>query len=581
MPSFAHKYKHMWENKPKLPGKPYTQSVSLPVLSIQEIRRRAHHRQKSEIKRMTCRAILERPRTWTHHVCSLLANARLIENRKELESDEYRNNILDRFQLALRSFVGVQTDAISKEETVESFSRVPIICVDGDKIMMLQTGMKLRIKQPMFNMYDNIPRDTTSSQKSQFEAAMSGLMEVNDRIRARHRVVYTNDLMFAVGGYPEHMGPPKALASSASSTHTQVSPDTRPVVYQIGIIQTAAPSFEAHFLDRGLLVSDQPFDVRAPEPVDSNYDTSIPYVAFAEVFGDTIPWRCEDYDESLHADNPAATIHIKYFAYFWTMVDQMSNILQTANAAMAPGAMRRPRWHKMGLRGDLEIVQPRQDAPGVLRMSAIGSGFFARWTQNGFEFNVSRFVQIMLVNALKCALILTPSPHSDKYSTNKYPAAPNYAHISRIELCNFDVFSADKLWDMWDFKKFHRSCNKHIDIVTLDGQDLLNFTPEQIHNNRCVIVNAGDVFSLPGNEFGYGSVDAMVGNNTTLRITQSYLTNQTLLAHEGTHFHETISPLAQYLECVRKARQSVAGQEAYAEFLKDMYDWITHSVKKG
>lgn len=552
------------------------QSVTKSAIQNQELNRRAHDRQLSEMRRMTRRVVAKRPRMWTNHVCGLLADAGLIEQSHELDRDEYRDDVLDRFQSALCSFVGVQTDSISKEEAAESFSRVPIICFNSDQIMTLQTGLEINAERMSFD------------EKIQFVAAAPDLMDVNHRIRARHRVVYTDNLMFAVGGFPRQLGPPKLLPTARiDRAHKQAWP----VAYQIGVIQTAAPSFATHFLDRGLLVSNKPFAPNAPDSIDDQYDLSIPYVAFAKTLGDTIPWHCVHYGESTHADIPGATIHLKYYAYFWTMVSQLSNILQTANAAMEPGAMIRPQWNEMGLRDDLEIVQPKEDAPAILRMSAIGIGSFSRWNQNGFEFDISRFVQIMLVNALKCALILSPGPRSDrpneKYpdfpSFPKFPAAPKYPNIHRIELCDFDVFSTKNLWEMWDDRVFHRSCNNHIDIATLDGQDLLAFTPEQIQNNRCVVVNAGDAFSLPGNEFGYGGVDSMVGNNTTLRITQSYLTNQTLMAHEGPHFHETMSPLAQHLECMRELRPEVnhERQRAVSEFLEYMYERITESVKEG
>lgn len=56
------------------------------------------------------------------------------------------------------------------------------------------------------------------------------------------------------------------------------------------------------------------------------------------------------------------------------------------------------------------------------------------------------------------------------------------------------------------------------------------------------VVNAGDCFAFPGNERGYGSVEAMLGENTSLRRNQVYLYNPWLL-HEGNHVTLT-SPLA-------------------------------------
>ena len=60
-------------------------------------------------------------------------------------------------------------------------------------------------------------------------------------------------------------------------------------------------------------------------------------------------------------------------------------------------------------------------------------------------------------------------------------------------------------------------------------RDVLLWTPAEAAAHVCGVLNAGDCYCIPGNEFGYCSVEAMIGNNTDLRVVQSYLHNPYIL----------------------------------------------------
>ena len=60
-------------------------------------------------------------------------------------------------------------------------------------------------------------------------------------------------------------------------------------------------------------------------------------------------------------------------------------------------------------------------------------------------------------------------------------------------------------------------------------RDVLQWTPEEAAEYTCGALNAGDCYCIPGNEFGYCSVEAMIGNNTDMRVGQHYLHNPYML----------------------------------------------------
>lgn len=66
-------------------------------------------------------------------------------------------------------------------------------------------------------------------------------------------------------------------------------------------------------------------------------------------------------------------------------------------------------------------------------------------------------------------------------------------------------------------------------IVKGTRRDVLLWTEDEAEAHVCGVLNAGDCYCIPGNEFGYCSVEAMIGNNTDLRVVQSYIHNPYLL----------------------------------------------------
>jgi hypothetical protein len=99
-------------------------------------------------------------------------------------------------------------------------------------------------------------------------------------------------------------------------------------------------------------------------------------------------------------------------------------------------------------------------------------------------------------------------------------AFPNIAVIEFPDFSNDGMFTPKKEWT--DLKS-------KIRIVKGKKRDTLLWTDEEKEKFVLGTLNPGDCFSIPGNEFNYGSVEAMIGNNTSMRLDQAYFHNPYLL----------------------------------------------------
>ena len=91
---------------------------------------------------------------------------------------------------------------------------------------------------------------------------------------------------------------------------------------------------------------------------------------------------------------------------------------------------------------------------------------------------------------------------------------------------------------------------------------VLLWTPEELATHVCGALNAGDCFCIPGNESGYASVEAMIGNNTDLRRVQSYIHNPPLLDEAKYHPVHTPQTLLDAIKVTKPATASSGGTSA-------------------
>ncbi len=137
-----------------------------------------------------------------------------------------------------------------------------------------------------------------------------------------------------------------------------------------------------------------------------------------------------------------------------------------------------------------------------LRICAVGGGWFAVNKYGDFRKQVAALILDAFVSVLSKTLA---------------------SSITRIEHCEFTYFdncNPDAI------KRLHQLFR-----CSFTSNDIcLPLAPHQSHRTL-VITNPSDTFAILTNELGYDSVEAEIGNNTTLRLEQSYHFNTHLLDH--------------------------------------------------
>lgn len=147
----------------------------------------------------------------------------------------------------------------------------------------------------------------------------------------------------------------------------------------------------------------------------------------------------------------------------------------------------------------------RNRKKGYFKKTAIGTGFFADVVRSGI--NIGDTLMPLILRAVEEPL----SAHS-------------YPNIAAIE---FPDFSGRGLFTPAQSRI--KNAKNDIEFVKAPYRDVLDFDQETRERYVCGVLNPGDCFACVGNELGYGSVEAMIGNNTTVRRTQCYIWNEEVL----------------------------------------------------
>jgi len=137
-----------------------------------------------------------------------------------------------------------------------------------------------------------------------------------------------------------------------------------------------------------------------------------------------------------------------------------------------------------------------EEKGGLLRLCKVGAGFFA--DVPGMEEHQGKTVSKLLL----------------------------LASILVIKLWKFDYIDAVEFL-YFDEKPFkieypHGSMITNRTKILYSNKDILDIPAEYTDKYYVGITNPSDSFSMIGNEFGYDSVEAMLGNNTSLRLNQVY-----------------------------------------------------------
>ena len=138
---------------------------------------------------------------------------------------------------------------------------------------------------------------------------------------------------------------------------------------------------------------------------------------------------------------------------------------------------------------------------GYMKISAIGTGFFADVA--GLYTNIGNILMPLILKAVAQAIL----DHE-------------YTNIVALE---FPDFSINGLFTPKE------SSIRGIELLAAPYRDVLDFSSKTKQKYMVGLLNPGDCFSCVGNELGYSSVEAMIGNNTTVRSTQCYIWNERIL----------------------------------------------------
>lgn len=136
---------------------------------------------------------------------------------------------------------------------------------------------------------------------------------------------------------------------------------------------------------------------------------------------------------------------------------------------------------------------------GLFKATALGMGFFAR----NARFHSG-----------------TIAPHLAKLLLTAYETVLKSYAFPHIAVIEFPDFMKGQYSPRFTCKDIEIRCTQ---------RDVLDFTAQEAQMFVLGVLNAGDCFCIPGNEPGYQSVEAMIGNNTDLRIVQAYYHNPQLL----------------------------------------------------
>ena len=138
---------------------------------------------------------------------------------------------------------------------------------------------------------------------------------------------------------------------------------------------------------------------------------------------------------------------------------------------------------------------------GYFKMTAIGTGFFANVA--GSHSNIGDLLMPLILQAVEDVL-----------------TARQYPHIGVLE---FPDFSRERV-----FTPTKDNVNG-VKLIGAPFKDVLDFSDEVKQQYVVGVLNPGDCFACVGNELEYGSVEAMLGNNTSIRTTQCYIWNELVL----------------------------------------------------
>ncbi|RUR20695.1 type IV secretion protein Dot [Legionella sp. km535] len=140
--------------------------------------------------------------------------------------------------------------------------------------------------------------------------------------------------------------------------------------------------------------------------------------------------------------------------------------------------------------------------PAFLKATAVGMGFFAKIDGH---YDIQHMLYPYFLRAFR-----------------KLLNEQSYPWIAKVE---FPLFSERQ---HMQFESVFEDYKSSIEVIRT-GRDVLQFTEKETDIYFPCAVNPSDAFAYTGNEWGFGSVESMIGNNSSLRFDQVIHANPLLL----------------------------------------------------
>ena len=302
------------------------------------------------------------------------------------------------------------------------------------------------------------------------------LLSPLERLTGAKKIVFSKSTVFASGGYPV-TNPVQLYKDSLS----------------VGIFSVAAATFENTYLHYRLFMLDPvnhtidntqfahlyanlPTSFREAQSTLGSYDVSQTLMRIRTGF----PYLARSSNDNFHSSflRTKGVIFLSE-AYFRHQLEDISLLLTAVNE-----------------------TAKESGKPALLKATAAGMGFFAKI--NG-TYDIQHILYPYYLRAYKKLL----SEHS-------------YPWIAKIE---FPTFTEQQE------EQFDGIMDKLPGNVTVyqSSRDVLDFTEVEVENHFISVINPSDCFSYAGNEWGYSSVESMIGLNTSLRVDQIPLENPLIL----------------------------------------------------
>lgn len=303
-----------------------------------------------------------------------------------------------------------------------------------------------------------------------------------ERLIASKKIITSNSSVMAVGGYP-HTIPRQNLKKP----------------FQIGLLSQVGAQFENSYLHYRAFIMDPYQDIiehphlkHLYEDTPTDFRSAAAVLAKYDSNGDLFRPR----DGLLYiARNTSGHFYRTFFnknAIIFNRKAFFNSLVEDIHLALIA----------------VDQMAEKEKKPAFLKATGVGLGFFAKIN---CAYDIHGYLLPIYLHAYKHVL--------ETYS---------FPHIKVIE---FPIFG-DEEENTYDLVFNGQSKINHIEVSHF-ARDVLSFTDKEREEYYVCAINPSDSNAFPGNEQGYGSVESALGNNTTIRTDQVYLTNTALLNPEN------------------------------------------------